>query len=75
MKSKPTKVTAVGVAFDDDGPNEHAETTPLWPMMRMPPAVDVANKFAALTDDIESDNDEDDLYGACCYHPQCQASK
>ena len=64
MKSKSAKVTAVGIAFNDDGPGEHAETTKLWSMMRMPPTGEVANKFAALTDDSETDRDEDDVVKA-----------
>ena len=65
-RGPPTKISAVGVVSHprDNGLLEHAETTPLWPLMKMPPMTPVAtsNKFSAFED--ESDDDEDEVMQA-----------
>ena len=61
-KETPLKAVNVGPA-PTNGAAEHAETMPLFPMMKLPSAYESPNKFSALNDG-DSDDDEDDVVKA-----------
>ena len=61
-RATPSKAVSVGHA-PSIAAAEHAETTPLFPMMKLPSGVETNNKFSALDDD-DSEDDESDIVKA-----------